>query len=200
MEYGIWSNLWTGIKEAYTSSVEEVLGYRKNQKTAPWISEEVLELSDKRRLLKATKALNEEDRRKYNKITRDIKNLSKQCKDKWIEEKCSTLENSAKNQNIRLLYKTAKEICGTFSAKLPTATSKEGKTLDDNCQVKERCKEHFNDLYNTQNPIEATVLWDLPANNNKQEYMEDFLTEEVEMAIKKLKPVRHLAPIILQQK
>ena len=34
----------------------------------------------------------------------------------------------------------------------------------------------------------------------KQEYMEDFLTEEVEMAIKKLKPVRHLAPIILQQK
>ena len=48
---------------------------------------------------------------------------------------------------------SAKEICGTFSAKLPTVISKEGKTQDDNCQVKERWKEHFNDLYYTQNPV-----------------------------------------------
>ena len=53
--------------EAYTSTAKEVLGYRKNKKTAAWLSEDVLKLSDKRRLLKATKALNKEDRLKFKK-------------------------------------------------------------------------------------------------------------------------------------
>jgi len=45
--------MWSDIKEAYTSTAKKVLGYKQKQQRAPWITKEVLELSDERKRLKA---------------------------------------------------------------------------------------------------------------------------------------------------
>ena len=56
---------WSNIKNLYNSVAKELLGYEKRQKTMPWISKEVLELSDKRKEMKATRYKDEECGKNY---------------------------------------------------------------------------------------------------------------------------------------
>ena len=73
---------WSNIRNMYNDVAKEVLGYKQRQKSAPWISREVLEMSDQRKALKSSRKECEENRQRYNKLTRDIKKKSKECKDK----------------------------------------------------------------------------------------------------------------------
>jgi len=117
--------IWKEIRQVYNA--QEVLRYTKRQKKTQWISQEVLNLSDQRKQLKAVKSLSEEIKTQYNKITRE---KVKECKEKWLEEKRIEAERSAGRQNSQKLFRTVNEICGTFTLKLPTVNDNTGKTLD----------------------------------------------------------------------
>jgi hypothetical protein len=54
--------VWKEIRQVYNAAAQEVLGYTKRQKKTPWISQEVLELSDRRKQLKAGKSLSKENK------------------------------------------------------------------------------------------------------------------------------------------
>lgn len=177
---------WEGIRDAYTEVAEEVLGVRKRKKRVPWISQEVLDLSDQRSQMRITKHLSEENRKGYNKLTRDIKKKAKQCKDQWLEDRCIEVERYEKSQNTQKLFQAVNEICGTFSPRLATIKDKNGKILDDKKDIKSRWKQHYEELYNESNPVDSTVLNELPT-SNKHECMEDILRGEVETAIDHLK-------------
>jgi len=81
-------------------------------------------MNDERKVLKAGRNVTQENRKNYNKSTRDIKIKVKDCKEKWFEEKREITETSTKNQNFRLLFKTANEICGIFGPKLNAVKDK----------------------------------------------------------------------------
>ena len=87
-----------------------------------------------------------------------------------------------KNGNSRLLFKTANEICGSFTPKLPTVKDKVVNVLEEKERIREWWKEHFEELYNTQNPVDITLLAELPVSNT-HEILNDFLLEEVEAAL-----------------
>jgi len=75
------------------------------------------------------KLLSEENKTQYNKITRAIKRKVKECKEKWLEEKCMEVDISAGRQNFQKLFRTVNEICGTFTPKLPTDNDNTGKNI-----------------------------------------------------------------------
>ena len=178
--------LWKNIKEAYTETAEEVIGYRSKVKRAPWITQEVLNMSDQRAQIKAVKAVSEEYRKQYNKLTKEIHQKVKECKVKWLEDKCKEVEECNRWNNTQKLFRTVKEISGEFQAKLSTVKDENGKKLDNKEEIRNRWKRHFDSLYNEQNPVDVTVLTELPA-TNKQEHMENILKEEVVDAIRHLK-------------
>ena len=72
---------WKEIREIYTETAQQVLGYREIRKRKPWITQEVLKLSDQRKELRRTKMENEVNRKRYNKLTREIKKKAKLCKE-----------------------------------------------------------------------------------------------------------------------
>jgi len=74
--------LWCKIKHLFNTAANEVLGYKQRHKTGPWILKEILELSDQRKILKASRKASEKNRQKYNTLVREIKKKSKECKDK----------------------------------------------------------------------------------------------------------------------
>ena len=80
----------------------------------------------------------------------------------------------------------AKEICGSNITKLTSIKNKEGKTLENREEIKQRWKQHYEEMYNNGNPVDRTVLEELPI-GNKHEQMMDILESEVESAIKNLK-------------
>ena len=65
-----------------------MLGFRKKQSMAPWISQEVLE-HDQRGQLKEIRARSEENRKMYAK---EFKKKAKQCKEQWLEKRCLEVE------------------------------------------------------------------------------------------------------------
>ena len=179
-------HLWERIKQIYTETATKVLGFKNKVKRAPWISDEILELSDKRQQLKQKKSSNPTSRKEYNKLTKEIKRMSKKCKEEWIEGKCRELQISDVYNNTQQLYRTVHEICDTFTPKLAAIKNKAGQTIDDTVTIKSRWKEYFNELYNVQNPTDTLVLNELETRNEDQT-MENFLEEEVREAIQALK-------------
>src|SRR6218665_1314285 len=163
--------------------------------TIPWITREVLELSDKRRDIRKVKDHNEENRKRYKEITKEIRKKSKRCKEKWIEGKCQEIEDTNGMVHTGKLFQVAREICGTVNTRLASMKNKEGKPLDNQREIKERWKQHYEDLYNEGNPADDTVLEELPASNG-HEQMLDIMEKEVEVAIKNLKRRKHQGRII----
>jgi len=53
--------IWKEIRQVYNATAQEVRGYTKRQKKTQWISQVVLNLSDRRKQLKAVKLLSEEN-------------------------------------------------------------------------------------------------------------------------------------------
>src|SRR3984885_12289194 len=178
--------IWKEIRTAFTETAQQVLGQKNRREKKPWITKKVLEMSDERRNMKKERKLSEENRKKYNEITRLIKKKAKNCKKVWLEEKCSEIENNTGGPNTGKIFQTVKEICGTANTRLITVKSKEGKLLNDKTEIKQRWKQYYEELYNNGNPVDRTVIKELPI-CNEHEKMESILREEIEMAIKNLK-------------
>src|SRR6218665_2572562 len=143
-------------------------------------------MSDQRRAMKATKAHSEENRKRYNKLTREIKKTVKQCKEQWLEGKCQEAEDSVKKQDTKRLYQMVKEIYGNASTKTAAIKDKDGELLESRTDIKNRLKEYFEKLYNETDPVDKTILQEMPPCNG-HEHMEDILREEVQAAIGSLK-------------
>ena len=124
--------------------------------------------------------------RRYKELTKEIKKKAKRCKEEWIEERCQETENTAGGINTGKLFQTAREICGTTNARMATVKGKDGKQLNSKVEIKQRWKQHYEELYNDGNPVDRTVLEELPVINS-HEQMPDIMEEEVETAIKNLK-------------
>lgn len=63
---------WKEVKTAFNETAQEVLGYKKSKKQEPWISEEVLRLSDERKKAKQNKQSDPNKRPRYNFLNREI--------------------------------------------------------------------------------------------------------------------------------
>jgi len=85
---------WGEIRATYTKVAQQVLGYERVRKKIPWITREVLELSDKRRDIRKVKDCNEENKQMYNEIMKEIRKKAKRCKEKWIEGKCQKIAHT----------------------------------------------------------------------------------------------------------
>ena len=179
-------DVWKTIKTVYTETASEVLGIQEKKKSSPWISKEILDLSDQRKELKHKKAESEEARKQYNKITKEIKKKVKECKEHWLEKECQEVEEFGKCQNSQKLFKKIKEICGTFNPKLSAIKDQSGTVLEDGKKIKARWKQHFEKLYNEQNDTDPEILKELPATNS-HEPLDNVMKEEVEAAIRALK-------------
>ena len=143
-------DMWRKIKDVYTETAQQVLGQAKRKKNKPWISREVLELSDKRRDTRKIRTHSEENMERYREITKEIRRKAKTCKEEWIEEKCREVEDIPGALNTGKLFQVAREVCGTINVRLATVRNKEGILLDSKPEIKQRWKQYYEGLYNDE--------------------------------------------------
>jgi len=82
--------------------------------------------------------------------------------------------------NIGKLFQTAEEMCGTINIKITTVKNKEGRILDNTEEIKQRWRQHYEELYNNGNRVDRGVLKELPV-CNEHEKMLDVMESEVEV-------------------
>ena len=102
--------LWEGIKSAISDTSRDLLGYKKSQKPKPWISAEVIKLSEERSKVKLLKTTDPNKEGKYNFLTREIKRKTKSCKDKWMKELCTNVDRVHQAAKFKEVFATSRKL------------------------------------------------------------------------------------------
>ena len=68
---------WTALKESMTKAAEEVLPKKKRVQKQPWMTEEILEKMEKRKIAKSL------DPEKYNQLKKEVERECIKAKDEW---------------------------------------------------------------------------------------------------------------------
>lgn len=116
--------VWEGVKSAFGDTSKKLLGYRKAQKPKPWISEEVIRLSEERSKVKLEIKSNQNRRPRYNYLTREIKRKTKGCKDEWLKELCRNVDNAHQATKTKEVYSTIKQITNKSTTRMQSVKDK----------------------------------------------------------------------------
>ncbi|VDP07114.1 unnamed protein product [Schistosoma margrebowiei] len=177
---------WKIIKEALTSTCQEVLGLKKHHHKE-WISIETLDKIKERKNKKAainnsrTRAEKVQAQTEYTEANKHVKRSIRANKKKYVEE----LETTARERNMKQLYDTTKKLAGKYSKPERKVKDKEGKPITEIRQQRNRWVEYFEKLLNRPAPmnppdIEAAHT-DLPIDVNPP------TKEVIRMAIRQIK-------------
>ncbi|CAH8666602.1 unnamed protein product [Schistosoma haematobium] len=125
---------WKGIKEALTSTCQEVLGLKKHHHKE-WISIETLDRIKERKNKKTainnsrTRAEKVQAQAEYIEANKQVKKSIKADK-KRVEELATTVEKAASEGNVKQLYDTTKKLVGRYSKQRDRSkTKKTGQSL-----------------------------------------------------------------------
>ena len=90
-------------------AARETIGNRRKKKL-PWISDEILAMTDHRREIKAKLNKNPSLKPKYRQLTRNIRAGLTRCQHGWTERQCIELETANAQKDMKKLYGKVKEI------------------------------------------------------------------------------------------
>ncbi len=75
----------------------------------PWVTQDLLDLCNKRRNLKNQKA-EKEGAKKYRVVNKQIRKGMKNAKEEWIKDQCQEIEHNLKVNNTKKAYQLVKEL------------------------------------------------------------------------------------------
>ena len=105
----------------------EIFGKHRPKKKK-WITDDILEMCDKRRVLK-NKKHDAQRRRQYREINNKIRKAIKQAKENWIEEQCEEIDTNLTENNTKRAYQIVKYLTTTKEGKASTIKDKFGKKV-----------------------------------------------------------------------
>ncbi|VDO53984.1 unnamed protein product [Schistosoma margrebowiei] len=123
-----------GIKEALTSTCQEVLDLNKHHQQE-WITIETLDRIKERRNKKAainnsrTRAEKVQAQAENIEANKKVKKSIKTDKQKYVEELATTAEKAAREGNAKQLYDTTKKLTGKYSKPERPVKDKEGRPI-----------------------------------------------------------------------
>ena len=120
------------------------------QKTK-WLSEEVLQIAEKRREVKG-----KGQKERYTIECRVPKN-SKRDKKAFLSDQCKEMEENNRMGKTRDLFKKIRDTKGTFHAKMSTIKDRNGMDLIE-VDVKKRWQEYTEELYKKIFMIQITTM------------------------------------------
>jgi len=94
--------------EVIPEMATEVLGKTSEKAKKKWISDETMQLIERKRQPKNQQKRSAE----YNDLKREVQNAFRKDKQEWLEEKCTEVEEMNRRHNTSGVYKTIKEITG----------------------------------------------------------------------------------------
>ena len=80
---------WICLQRAYVEGVEEIIPRKERRARKAWMTEDILDLMEKRRECKHKNA------ERYRELNREIKRRCSSAKEKWVNEQCEEIETLA---------------------------------------------------------------------------------------------------------
>ena len=110
---------------------------KKKCKKAKWLSEEDLQIDEKRRQAKS-----KGQRERYTHLNADFQRIVRGDKKAFVSEQCKETEENNRMEKTRDLFRKIRNTRGTLHAKMGTIKDRNSKDLTGAQEIKKRWKEY----------------------------------------------------------
>ena len=115
---------------------------KKKCKKAKWLSDEALQIAEKRRDLK-----DKGEKERYTHLNAEFQRIAKRDKKPFLSDQCKEIEENNRMGKMSDLFKKLEDTKGTFHAKMGSIKDRNGMDLTKAEDIKKRWQEYTEELY-----------------------------------------------------
>ena len=134
--------LWTEVHDIVQEAVIKTIPKRKKCKKAKWLSEEGLQIAEKRR-----EAKGKGKKERYTLLNTKFQRIARRDRKVSLSDQCKEIEKNNRIGKIRNLFKKIRDTKETFHAKMGTIKDRNGMDLTEAEDIKKRWQKYTGDLY-----------------------------------------------------
>ena len=128
--------LWTKVCNIVQEVVIRIIPKKKKCKKAKWLSEEALQIAEKRR-----EAKGKGEKERYIHLNTEFQRIAKRDKKDFLCDQCKEIEENNRMGKTRDLFKKIRDTKGTFHGKMGTIKDRNSMDLTEAEDIKKRWQE-----------------------------------------------------------
>ena len=122
------------VRDIVQETRSKTITMEKKCKKAKWLSEEALQIAEKRREVKG-----KGEKERYTHLNTEFQRIVRREKKTFLSEHCKEIEE---NNRMGKLFKKIRDTKGTFHAKMGSIKDRNGMDLAEAEDIKKRCQEY----------------------------------------------------------
>ena len=143
--------LWMEVHHIVQETGIKTIPKKMKSKKAKWLSEEALQIAEKRREVKS-----KGEKERYSHLNAEFRRIARRDKKAFLCDQCKEIEENNRLGKTRNLFKKIRDTKGTFHAKMGSIKDRNVRDLREAEDIKKRWQEYTeelykNDLHNTDN-------------------------------------------------
>ena len=116
--------LWTEVCNIVQEAVIKTILKKKKYKKAKWLSEEALQIAEKRR-----EAKGKGEKERYIHVNAEFQRIARRDKKAFLSDQCKEIEKNNRMRKTRDPFKKIRNTKGTFHAKMGSIKDRNGMDL-----------------------------------------------------------------------
>ena len=116
--------LWMEVCDIVREAVIKMVHKEKKCKKAKWLSEEALQIAEKRR-----EAKGKGEKRRHTHLNTEFQRIARRDKKAFLSDQCKEIEKNNRVGKTRDIFKKVRDTKGKFHAKLGTIKDRNGMAL-----------------------------------------------------------------------
>ena len=133
--------LCTEVRDTVQETVIKTIPKKKKSKKAKWLSEEALQIAEKRR-----EAKGKGEKERYTHLNAEFQRTARRDKKAFLSDQWKEIEENNRMVKTRDLFKKIRDTKGTFHAKMGTMKDRNGRDPTEAEDIK-RWQEYTEELY-----------------------------------------------------
>ena len=126
------------VQEAVIKTIPK----KKKCKKLKWLSDEALQIAEKRREVKG-----KGEKERYTHLNAEFQRIARRDKKALLSNQCKEIEENNRMGKTRDLFQTIRDTKGIFHAKISTIKDRNGMDLTEAEDIKKRWQEYKEELY-----------------------------------------------------
>ena len=133
--------LWMEVRDIVQDAMIKTIPQKNKFKKANWLSEEALQIGDKRREARA-----KGEKKRYIHLNAEFQRISRRDEKAFLSDHCKEIEENNSMGKSRDLFKKIRDIKGTFHAKMGSIKDRNDMDLTEAENIKKRWQEYTEEL------------------------------------------------------
>ena len=134
--------LWTEVRDIVQETGIKTIPKKKKCKKAKWLSEEALQIAEKRIEVKS-----KGEKERYTHLNAEFQRVARRGKKAFLGDQCKEIEENNRMGNTRDLFRKIRDTKGRFHAMMGSKKDRTGMDLTEAEDIKKMWQEYTEELY-----------------------------------------------------